>query len=123
VRNLNPSVRGYAILVLIAAAITALGGEEGLYWLLFVLRIAFIVAIVYALYRLWRNRRGEIALWSARTRVVFYGAAGIALVNLLASFLLTYPRNGLEALVFFAVFFACGFAMWRVWRDEHTYGY
>ncbi len=29
----------------------------------------------------------------------------------------------LEALVFFFVLVACGFALWRVWRGEHTYGY
>jgi hypothetical protein len=28
-----------------------------------------------------------------------------------------------EALVFFFVLAASGFSMWRVWRDEHTYGY
>ena len=36
---------------------------------------------------------------------------------------LDHPATGLEALIFFAVLAACVFAMWRVWRDEHTYGY
>ena len=31
--------------------------------------------------------------------------------------------NGLNLIVFVAVFVLAGFAMWRVWRDEHSYGY
>ena len=122
-RNVSPTVRGIAILVLAAAAITAAGAEEGVYWVLYVLRIAFVVAIVWFVYSLWRRRREEISAWSVWARAVFYVAAGTALANLLASFALTYPETGLERLVFFAVFGLAGFAMWRVWRDEHTYGY
>ena len=88
-RGINPTLRGFAIILFVAAAITAVGAEAGLYWLLFVLRIAFIVAIA----------------------------------DFAASFALPYPESGLEALVFFVVLGACAFAMWRVWRDEHTYGY
>jgi hypothetical protein len=29
----------------------------------------------------------------------------------------------METIVFLAGIAAGGFAMWRVWRDEHTYGY
>jgi hypothetical protein len=29
----------------------------------------------------------------------------------------------METIVFLAGVGAGGFAMWRVWRDEHTYGY
>ena len=122
-RNINPTLRGFLIILAIAAAITAAGAEAGLYAVLFVLRIAFILAILYALYALWRRHREEISVWSLRARAVFYGAAGVAIANLIASFILTYPSGGLEALVFFAVFAACGFAMWRVWRDEHTYSF
>ena len=122
-RNLSPTVRGIAILVVVAAAVTAAGAEEGVYWLLYALRIAFIVAIVYFVYNLWRRRREEISMWSRRARTVFYGAAATVIANLIASFALSYPETGLERLVFFVVFGLAGFAMWRVWKDEHTYGY
>ena len=72
---------------------------------------------------LWRQRREEIAAWGLRSRVVFYGAVLLALVNIGIAFVLDYPSGGLEALIFFAVLAACVFAMWRIWRDEHTYGY
>jgi hypothetical protein len=118
---MNPTLRGLLIIVAIAVAITAAGAETGLYVVLFVLRILFIVAIGYVVYTLWRRNRAEIATWGGRAQVVFYGAAALAIVNLIASMALTYPDSGIEALVFFVIFAACAFAMWRVWRDEHTY--
>jgi hypothetical protein len=123
VKRLSPTVRGLIIVVLIAAAITAAGAEEGLTYVFLVLQIVFLVAIAFFLYRLWRNNRQEIGYWSRRSRMVFYGAALLAVADIVASFVLPYPSGGLEALVFFAVLAASAFAMWRVWRDEHTYGY
>lgn len=121
----HPTVRGLAIVVLIAAIITALQLENVLAAVFLVVQIAFIVAIGWFLYRLWRERREEISMWSVRARAVFYGGAILALVNIALAFVpgLDYPSTGLEAVGFFAVLAACVFSMWRVWRDEHTYGY
>ncbi len=123
--TINPTLRGLAIIVLIAAVITALRLEDVLGALFLVARIAFIVAIALFLFALWRQRREEIATWSRRAQLVLYGAAALALVNVALAFVpvLDYPSTGLEAVVFFAILGACGFSMWRVWRDEHTYGY
>ena len=125
-RRMNPTVRGFALILVIAAAITASGqaGDLGLDLVFLILRIAFVVVIALVLFRLWRSNREAISMWSTRSRVIFYGAAGLALVDLGAALLLaSWPGSGLEALAFFFVLAACGFAMWRVWRDEHTYGY
>jgi fucose 4-O-acetylase-like acetyltransferase len=122
VKGISPTVRGLAIVVLVAAAITAAGAEEGLTYVFLVLQILFLVAIAIALYRLWRRNRQEISVWSARSRIVFYAAAILAIADIVASFVLPYPSGGLESLIFFAVLAACAFSMWRVWRDEHTYG-
>ncbi len=122
----NGTLRGWLIIIAIAAAITAAGtaGDIGLGLLFIVLRIAFVVVIAIFLFGLWRRNREQISMWSTRSRAVFYGAAVLAVVNLGVSVLLpSYPVGGLEALVFFFVLAACVFAMWRVWRDEHTYGY
>ncbi len=122
----NGTLRGFLIILVLAAAITAAGqaGALGLGLVFLILQIAFIVVIALVLFRLWRSRREEISMWPRRSRVVFYGAAALALVNLAASVLVPgYPTGGLEALIFFFVLAACGFSMWRVWRDEHTYGY
>ena len=29
--------------------------------------------------------------------------------------------RGLQVLAFVAILVICGFTMWRVWRDQHTY--
>jgi hypothetical protein len=123
VSRIHPTLRGWAIILGIAGIITALQLEDALAALFFVVRILFIVAIAYFLFMLWRRNREEIAAWGARSRVVFYGAVLLALVNIGMAFVLDYPSGGLEALIFFAVLAACVFAMWRVWRDEHSYGY
>lgn len=121
--RLSSTARGFLIILAIAVAITALQLELALGIVFLILRIAFIVVIAFFLYRLWRNNRSDIALWSKRSRIVFYGAAALALVNVVAAFVTVWPSGGLEALIFFFVLAAAGFSMWRVWRDEHTYGY
>ena len=126
-RTWNPTLRGFAIIVLVAAVITASGsaGALGLGLVFLILRIAFVVVVAIVLFRLWRQNRERIGEWQGRSRLVFYGAAAVALVDLVASFApgLGWPRTGLQSLVFFGVLIACGYAMWRVWRDEHTYAY
>jgi hypothetical protein len=55
--------------------------------------------------------------------VVFYGAVGLAVADIGAMILTSYPSGSLEVLVFLGVLAACGYSLWRVWRREHTYGY
>ncbi len=121
----NGTLRGFIIVVAIAAGLTAAGqaGAIGLGLVFLVLQIAFVVVIALFLYRLWRRNREEIATWPGRVRAVFYGGAGLAFANIVLSLVTVYPAGGLESLVFFFVLAACGFSMWRVWRDQHTYGY
>jgi hypothetical protein len=122
-RDINPTARAFAILVLIAAIITALQLQVGLEVILLFLQALFLVAIAYMLFVLWRRRRGDIAMWSTRSQVVFYGGAGLALADIGLAFTPWFPTTGLESVVFLLALAAGVFAMWRVWRDEHTYGY
>ena len=121
--NLNPTLRGFLIILVVAAGITALQLQVALDAVLIVLRVLFLIAIGFLLYTLWRNNRTELATWPRRALVVFYGAAIVAMVDIAAAFVTTFPDGGLEALVFFLVLAACAFAMIRVWRDQHWYGY
>jgi uncharacterized membrane protein YqjE len=121
--NVNPTLRGFGIIVLIAAVITAFQLQVGLEVVLAFLNILFLLAIVYVLFLLWRSRREEISMWSTRSRAVFYGAAALAVVNIVLWFATAWPEGGFQTLAFFFVLFAAGFSMWRVWREEHTYGY
>jgi hypothetical protein len=121
--NVNPSLRAFGILVLIAAAITALQLGTGLVVILAFLQILFLLAIAYVLFMLWRRRREEIAMWSRRSRLVFYGGAALAMADIGLALSPWFPNTGLETIVFLAALAGGLFAMWRVWRDEHTYGY
>jgi hypothetical protein len=119
---MNPTLRGFLIIGLIAVVIVVLQLQTTLAALFLLARIAFFLAIAYFVYLLWRDRREEIAMWSTRSRAVFYGAAVLLVVNVAARFFVPVG-NGWNLIVFLAVFVLGGFAMWRVWRDEHSYGY
>jgi hypothetical protein len=121
--SVSPSLRAFGILVLVAAVITALQLGTGLVVILAFLQILFLLAIAYVLFMLWRRRREEIAMWSLRSRLVFYGGAALAMADVGLAFSPWFPNTGLETIVFLAALAGGLFAMWRVWRDEHTYGY
>jgi hypothetical protein len=121
--NISPSLRAFGILVLIAAVITALQLGTGLVVILIFLQILFLLAIAYVLFMLWRRRREEIAMWSLRSRFVFYGGAALAMAAVGLALSPWFPNTGLETIVFLAALVGGVFAMWRVWRDEHSYGY
>jgi hypothetical protein len=121
--RINPTVRGFAIILLIAVAIWALQLQTALVSLLLIARIAFFLAIAFFLFLVWRERRGDIAMWSRNSQAVFYGAVALAIVDIGALILTPYPQGSLEVLVFLAALAASGYALWRVWRREHTYGY
>ena len=121
--RINPTLRGFAIILLIAVAIWALQLQTALFSLLLISRIAFFLAIAFFLFLLWRDRRGDIAMWRRNSQVVFYGAVALAVANIGAMILTSYPHGSLEVLVFLVVLGASGYALWRVWRREHTYGY
>jgi hypothetical protein len=116
---MNPTVRGLLLVALVAALIVVLNLGTALASLWMIARIAFFLAIAFFVYLVWRERRSEIAEWPTRARVVLYGAA----LLIVADFAVYFWRSpsGPDALAFFLVLGACGYAMWRVWRDQHTY--
>ena len=119
---MNPTLRGFLVIALIALIVVVLQLERTLTALFILARIAFFLAIAYFLFLVWRDRREQISMWPARSRVVFYGSAGLMVANVAVRFF-TPVGNGWNLIVFLAVFVCAGFAMWRIWRDEHTYGY
>jgi hypothetical protein len=113
--RMNPTLRGFLIIALIALAVVLLRLEVTLVALLIVARIAFFLAIAFFIYLMWRERREEIGQWSVRARVVFYGAALLAVADLGVNWY--GGAHGAQILAFLAVLILCGFAMYRVWRD------
>jgi hypothetical protein len=117
--RINPTLRGLLILAAIAALIVVFQLESALAALLWVARIAFLLAIVYFIYLVWRERREGIGMWPQRARIVFYGAAFVAVADV---GLYWYGGAvGYQVLAFVAILALCGLAMWRTWRDQHTY--
>lgn len=119
-REMNPFVRGLLIVGLIALVVVVLQLQATLTALFLLAQIAFFLAIAFFLYLVWRERRSDIDTWSRRAKFAFYGAAVLAVVDL-GAFFLERP-SGREALAFFLVLIICAFAMFRVWRDQHSYG-
>jgi small-conductance mechanosensitive channel len=117
--RMNPTLRGFLIIAAIVLVVVILQLQATLAALLIVARIAFLLAIAFFVYLIWRERREEIGSWPVRARAVFYGAALLAVADLAANWY--GGAQGLQILAFVAVLVACGFAMWRTWRDQHSY--
>jgi ABC-type nickel/cobalt efflux system permease component RcnA len=117
---MNPTLRGFLIILAVVGIIVVLQLEATLTALLIIARIAFLLAIAFFIYLIWRERREEISTWSTRARVVFYGAALLAVADLGADWY--GGAHGLQVIAFVAVLVLAGLAMWRTWRDQHTYG-
>ncbi len=118
--DMNPTVRGFLIILAITGLIVALSLYSTLAALYLIARIAFFIAIAVFIFLLWRERRSEISNWSTRAQTVFYGAAILIVVDLGVFF--WRGISGPDALAFFVVLGLALFAMWRVWKDEHSYG-
>src|SRR5438132_12506258 len=71
----RPTLRGFAIIGLIALVVVLLNLYTAVLAIGMLLRIAFFLAIAFFIYLVWRERRDEIATWSTRELVVFYGSA------------------------------------------------
>ncbi len=117
--GLNPMLRGFLIIAVVSAVIVVLQLEATLVALSILIQLAFVLAIVFFIYLVWREQRGEIETWSTRARVAFYGAA-LLIVADIGAYWLERP-SGLDAFAFFVVLVLAGFSMWRIWRDQHTY--
>jgi small-conductance mechanosensitive channel len=115
----RPTLRGFLIIAVIALAVVLLNLYTTVIAIGMLLRIAFFLAIAFFIYLVWRERRGEIETWSARERVVFYGAALLIVAVIGLYYWHGWP--GYEELGFVGVLAGAGYAMFRVWRDRHSY--
>jgi hypothetical protein len=117
--RINPTLRGLLILAAIAGLIVVFQLEQSLTVVIYIARIAFLLAIAYFIFLMWRERREGIAMWPGRARAVFYGSAIVAVADVGVYWY--GGAVGYEILAFVAVLALCGFAMFRTWRDQHTY--
>ena len=118
--DMNPTLRGFLVIVAIVLVVILLNQQTALLSLVALSRIAFFLAVAFFVYLLWRERRSDISTWSGRARFAFYGGALLILVAF-ATFILR-GVSGRNALAFFLILGLCAFSMFRVWRDQHSYG-
>jgi hypothetical protein len=119
--DMNPLLRGFLIIGVVALVIVILNLSVALASLFVIARIAFFLAIAFFIYLFWRERREDISTWPLRARIAFYGGA-LLIVAALGLFFYG-GASGLNALALLLTIGLSGFAMWRIWRDQHTYGY
>jgi small-conductance mechanosensitive channel len=117
--RINPTLRGLLILAAIAGLIVVFQLEQTLNVLLIIARVAFVLAIAYFIFLVWRERREGISMWPRRAQWVFYGSAIVAVADVGVYWY--GGAVGYQILGFVAVLCLCGLAMWRTWRDQHTY--
>jgi hypothetical protein len=117
--RMNPTLRGFLIIAAVALVIIFLNLYVALASLFLLAQIAFFLAIAFFIYLLWRERRQDIETWPTRAKFAFYGGA-LLIVVALAFFFVDRPA-GFTAIAFLFTLVIAGFAMWRTWRDQHTY--
>jgi hypothetical protein len=115
--DMNPTLRGFLVIALIALVIVLLSLERTLASLYLLAQIAFFIAIAFVIYLFWRERRSDIALWSNRAQAAFYGGAAVIVADLAAYFWPGRETAGLDAVAFLVTLALAGFAMFRIWRD------
>ncbi len=123
----HPTLRAFAIIFAIVGVVMVFQLYATLFAISALLQIAFLLAITYFLFLLWRDRRADIAFWPARAQWAFYLAILIVIANIgvyFGSRLFGAHRlsiNGLAGVGWLLVFPICGYTIWRVWREQHTY--
>jgi hypothetical protein len=117
--RMNPTLRGFLIIALIALVVVLLQLQTTLAALWSSRASSSFLRVAFFVYLMWRERREEIGTWPTRARVVFYGAAALAVADLAVNWY--GGAQGLEVLAFVGVLAASGFAMWRTWRDQRTW--
>jgi amino acid transporter len=122
-RTMNPTLRGFLIIVAIVAVIMAFQLYATLAVVGGLVRIAFFIAIALFVFMLWRERRGDIEGWSDRSRRAFYAAAILLVLNLGVYFspYRIIHINGIPGVAWLLVFPICIYAMVRIWQEEHRY--
>ena len=115
--DMNPTLRGFLIIAAVALVIVVLQLYQTLAALFLLARIAFLIAIAFFVYMVWRERRADIGMWSKRAQAVLYGSALV----IVAGFGVWFLRgiSGRDAFAFVVTLVLCIYAMFRVWRDQH----
>jgi len=117
--RLNGTVRGLLIIAAVAGVVVVLQLWTTLALVVILARIAFLLAIAYFVFLMWRENREGISMWPQRAQWVFYGSAVVAVADVAVYWY--GGAHGMEVIAFVAILALCGLAMFRTWREQHRY--
>ena len=110
------------VVMLVALVLVVLpGGGSALDVLLALLSIAFLGAIAFLGYRLFRQYRFELETLEPNMRLVLYGSIGLAILTFVATDRL-FDVGGLGVLLWFALLALCSYGLYRTWTRYRSYG-
>ena len=112
----------FGVVMLVALGVVVLpGGGNALDVLLTLLSIAFLAAIGFLGYRLFRQYRFEIDTLEPNMRLALYGSIGLAILTLVATDRL-FDAGGLGVLFWFALLAFCSYGLYWTWTRYRSYG-
>ncbi len=114
----NRFLRGVTLVLAFSAVVVVFSLEEALQTARALLGVAFVLAVAFFLFQVWRRRSSELDGWSASSRRVFYTAVALAVVTV--GVYLGVEANGPESVAFVCVLAACVIAAVRTWRRERS---
>jgi drug/metabolite transporter (DMT)-like permease len=108
--------------MLVALVLVVLpGGGNALDVLLTLLSIAFLAAIGFLGYRLFRQYRFDIEALDPSVRLAMYGSIGLVILTFVATDRL-FDVGGLGVLVWFALLALCSYGLYWTWTRYRSYG-
>jgi hypothetical protein len=115
-----PVARNIAIIALLALVIVAVpGGGNAADLIVATISLAFMAAIAFLGYRLYRENQFTLLSLSTQHRALLYGAIGVIFATLVATNRLW--ASGLGTLTWFALLAAGSFALFFVWSESRRY--
>lgn len=110
------------VVMLVALVIVVLpGGGNALEVILTLLSIAFLAAIAFLGYRLYRQYSFDIETLEPNARLALYASIGLAVITFVGTNRL-FDAGGLGVLLWFALLALCSYGLYWTWTRYRSYG-
>lgn len=110
------------VVMLVALVIVVLpGGGNALEVVLMLLTIAFLAAIAFLGYRLYRQYSFDIETLEPNVRLTLYASIGLAVITFVGTNRL-FDAGGLGVLLWFALLALCSYGLYWTWTRYRSYG-
>jgi uncharacterized protein involved in cysteine biosynthesis len=110
------------VIALVALALTTLpGGGAALNVALALLSIAFLAAIAFLGYRLYRQYQFDLDTLESNVRLALYGCIALAVLTIVGTSRL-FNVGGAGIVVWFALLALCSYGLYWVWTQYRSYG-